>query len=101
LLHPVRRAYRGVWENCRLQTVERRLLGIVREDDLPGSEAPGAWLAFLRGQSSENLARVAAHNRQDLVSLATLLQRLSEMQTEAASVMPTCAITRRRHEGDP
>ncbi len=77
LLHPVRRAYRGVWANCRLQTVERELLGIVRDDDLPGSEAPAAWLAFLRGQSSRNLARVVEHNRQDVVTLAHLLERLA------------------------
>jgi uncharacterized protein len=77
LLHPVRRAYRGVWENCRLQTVERHLLGIVREDDLPGREAPAAWLAYLRGQSSANLARVLEHNRQDVLTLSVLLDRLA------------------------
>jgi uncharacterized protein YprB with RNaseH-like and TPR domain len=44
LLFPVRRRFRGVWENCRLATAERQLLGVVREDDLPGSEAPAAWL---------------------------------------------------------
>jgi uncharacterized protein YprB with RNaseH-like and TPR domain len=77
LLYPVRRAYRGVWENCRLQTIERQLLGIVREDDLPGREAPAAWLAFLRGQSSTNLARVLDHNRQDVLTLAILLDRLA------------------------
>jgi uncharacterized protein YprB with RNaseH-like and TPR domain len=78
LLHPVRRAHRGHWANCRLQTVERELLGIVREDDLPGSEAPAAWLSFLRGESSTNLARVAEHNRQDVMTLATLLHTLSD-----------------------
>ncbi|MDR3385421.1 MAG: ribonuclease H-like domain-containing protein [Rudaea sp.] len=77
LLYPTRRAYRGVWENCRLQTIERNLLGIVRDDDLPGSEAPAAWLAFLRGQSSRNLARVLDHNRQDVITLTCLLDRLS------------------------
>jgi len=77
LLYPTRRAYRGVWENCRLQTIERNLLGIVRDDDLPGSEAPGAWLAFLRGQSSRNLGRVLDHNRQDVITLTCLLDRLS------------------------
>jgi hypothetical protein len=77
LLYPVRRAYRGVWENCRLQTIERQLLGIVREDDLPGHEAPAAWLAYLRGQSSTNLGRVLDHNRQDVVTLAILLDRLA------------------------
>jgi uncharacterized protein YprB with RNaseH-like and TPR domain len=76
LLHPVRRRYRGLWANCRLATVERELLGVVREDDLPGSEAPRAWLGYLRGGSARDLRRVAAHNRQDLVSLAALLLRL-------------------------
>ena len=71
-LHPTRRVYRGVYENCRLATIERHALGIVREDDLPGSEAPAAWLAFLRGQSSRNLARVIEHNRQDVVTLMRL-----------------------------
>ena len=76
LLHPVRRAYRGRWINCRLATVERELLGIVREDDLPGAEAPAAWLAFLRGESSRNLARVITHNQQDLRSLAALIAHM-------------------------
>ncbi len=73
LLHPVRRHYRGVWENCRLATVERRLLGVVREDDLPGSEAPAAWLDYLRGGSADKLRRVGHHNAQDLRSLLGLL----------------------------
>lgn len=77
LLHPTRRRYRGVWENCRLATVERELLGVVREDDLPGSEAPRAWLDYLRGGDAVNLRRVAAHNAQDLRSLALLLMRLT------------------------
>jgi uncharacterized protein YprB with RNaseH-like and TPR domain len=73
LLYPTRRRYKGRWENCRLATIERQVLGIVREDDLPGSEAPAAWLGYLRGGSARNLRRVADHNRQDLVSLGGLL----------------------------
>jgi uncharacterized protein len=82
LLHPTRRRYRGVWENCRLATIERELLGIVRDDDLPGSEAPRAWREWLAGGSARDLRRVGEHNRQDLVSLAQLLLRL------AAAPMP-------------
>jgi uncharacterized protein YprB with RNaseH-like and TPR domain len=78
LLHPTRRRYRGVWENCRLATIERELLRIVREDDLPGSEAPRAWRTWLAGGSAHDLRRVGAHNRQDLLSLAQLLLRLAE-----------------------
>ncbi|MEO7326648.1 MAG: ribonuclease H-like domain-containing protein [Dokdonella sp.] len=76
-LHPTRRAYREILPNCRLATVERDILKIVREDDLPGSEAPAAWLAFLRGQSSRNLARVLDHNRQDVITLMHLGDHLA------------------------
>jgi len=76
LLHPVRRRYRGAWENCRLATVERRLLAIAREDDLPGSEAPRAFLDYLRGGPAGPFRRVLAHNHQDVVTLALLLERL-------------------------
>ncbi|MDE1893402.1 MAG: ribonuclease H-like domain-containing protein [Xanthomonadaceae bacterium] len=79
LLHPVRRHWKGQWENCRLATAERRLLGVVREDDLPGAEAPAAWLTYLRGGSARNLRRVAAHNAQDLKSLAGVLLSLAGM----------------------
>ena len=84
-LYPTRRAWRGVWENCRLATIERNLLGIVRDDDLPGSEAPAAWLAYLRGHSAINLGRVISHNDQDVVTLAALLDRLQQLPLEACS----------------
>jgi Predicted exonuclease len=79
LLHPVRRHWKGVWANCRLATAERELLGVVREDDLPGSEAPAAWLSYLRGGSALNLRRVLTHNRQDLKSLAGILLYLARL----------------------
>ena len=66
-----------MFENCRLATIERQVLQVVREDDLPGSEAPAAWLSYLRGGSAHTLRRVLAHNHQDVVSLARLLRRLS------------------------
>ncbi|QNH19317.1 RNase_H superfamily protein [Xanthomonas sp. GW] len=88
LLHPTRRRYRGTWENCKLSTIERQLLRIVREDDLPGSEAPAAWLSYLRGGSARNLRRVAAHNHQDVVTLALLLQRLVDNEAEEREVVP-------------
>jgi uncharacterized protein YprB with RNaseH-like and TPR domain len=77
LLHPVRRHWKRQWPNCRLATAERQLLGVVREDDLPGAEAPAAWLTYLRGGSARNLRRVAAHNAQDLKSLAGVLLHMA------------------------
>ena len=89
LLFPTRRRYRGRWENCRLATIERNLLGIIREDDLPGSEAPAAWLSYLRGGSSKLLRRVCAHNHQDVVTLARLLLRLVEAHEESPELSGT------------
>lgn len=79
LLFPTRRRYKGRWENCRLATIERHLLGVVREDDLPGSEAPRAWLDWLRGGDAGDFRRVLAHNDQDVRSLVRLLLRLGEV----------------------
>jgi hypothetical protein len=70
LLHPVRRLFAGQWPDCRLTSLEQRLLGFSRRDDLPGSEAPAAWFSYIRDGHGEMLARVVDHNRQDIVSLA-------------------------------
>jgi uncharacterized protein YprB with RNaseH-like and TPR domain len=86
LLHPVRRRWRGAWENCKLATAERQLLQVVREDDLPGSEAPAAWLGYLRGGSSGSLHRVARHNSQDLRSLGGILHRFATDEDAVATV---------------
>ncbi|MDN5781222.1 MAG: ribonuclease H-like domain-containing protein, partial [Luteimonas sp.] len=85
LLFPSRRRWRGRWENCRLATVEREALGVAREDDLPGSQAPAAWLQYLRGGSSSLLKRVAAHNHQDVVTLALLMAKLVALHAEDAA----------------
>nr|WP_229668513.1 ribonuclease H-like domain-containing protein [Arenimonas soli] len=87
LLHPVRRRYRGLWENCRLATVERQLLKVLREDDLPGSEAPRAWRDYLNGGPATDLRRVLAHNHTDVRSLMQLLARLAANE---ASTIPPC-----------
>jgi len=79
LLRPVRRAYGRVWPDCRLASVEQRLLGFKRKDDLPGSEAPAAWLAWLRAGEMTPLAGVLRHNRWDLLSLAALIPRMGEV----------------------
>lgn len=88
LLFPTRRRYRGTWENCRLATIERQLLRIQREDDLPGSEAPGAWLDYLRGGSARNLRRVGEHNHQDVVTLAQLFLRLVQAEADERLAPP-------------
>ena len=77
LLHPARRRWRGVWENCRLATIERHVLHVLREDDLPGSEAPRAWRDYLQGGDARDLRRVLQHNHTDVRSLMALLAHMA------------------------
>jgi uncharacterized protein len=82
LLHPIRRRFRGEWENCRLVTAEVNLLNQRRENDLPGSEAPAAWRTFLRSGASGQLMRVLEHNRRDIESLARVLAAMLDSRGE-------------------
>jgi len=71
LFHPLKRVARGVYENCRLSTLETRLVGLVRPDDLSGAHAPEAWFDFLADRP-HRLEAVFRHNRDDVLSLVTL-----------------------------
>lgn len=86
LLRPVRCAFARVWPDCRLATVEQRLLGIARQGDLPGAEAPRAWLAWLRHGEIRALSEVLGHNRRDLFSLPTLAAAMARCLCDPASV---------------
>ncbi|MBF0194861.1 MAG: ribonuclease H-like domain-containing protein [Magnetococcales bacterium] len=77
LLHPARRAFRNVWPNCRLQSVEKKLMSFHRKNDLPGSEAPEVWLNLVRYGNTEKLRAVVKHNGLDILSLAAMLPALA------------------------
>lgn len=76
LLHESRRAWKGRLPDCRLQTLERAFCGRMRHDDIPGAEIPEAYHRFVRTGSAAEMARIAEHNRLDLLTLAELLLRL-------------------------
>ena len=78
LFHPTRRAFSSQWPDCRLQTVEKRLLGFQRVHDLPAHLVPETWFAFVRRGTTHRLPALLAHNRWDLVSLVALLPALTE-----------------------
>jgi len=73
LLHLSRRLWGKRLPDCRLQTLERRLLGRKRLDDLPGSEVPRVWEDYLRYGDLRDLPAVWDHNLRDLSTLAELL----------------------------
>lgn len=73
LLRPARRMWSARFEDCRLTTLEREVLGLIRDDDVPGALIPSLYFDFLRSRRATPLARVFAHNRDDVLSLAALL----------------------------
>jgi uncharacterized protein YprB with RNaseH-like and TPR domain len=78
LLRPARRVWTACMPDCRLTTLERDVLGLVREDDVYGSLIPALYFEFLRSRRAGPLVRVFAHNRDDVLSLAVLLGWFSE-----------------------
>jgi uncharacterized protein YprB with RNaseH-like and TPR domain len=82
LLHPTRRLFRERWPDCRLATAEQHLLGLSREDDLPGSEAPRVWREYLAGGPVDDLQRVLHHNALDVISLLLLGPALARVLRE-------------------
>ncbi len=77
LLHVSRNLYKGLWEDTRLGTLERRALGFERVDDIPGSLVPTCWYHWLRSGNPEPLAAVVEHNLYDVLSMVTLADRVA------------------------
>ena len=72
LLHPARRLWKARLESCRLQVLEADLLGIRRDEDVPGDQIPQIWFDYLRTRDARAIVRVLEHNRLDVLSLAAL-----------------------------
>ena len=69
MLHPARRRWRGHFADCRLQTLERAVIGITRTGDVPSAEIPAAYHAFTANPD---------HGRVDLVTTAKLFAELAD-----------------------
>jgi len=76
LLHHARRRWRKKLPNCKLQTLERFLLGRRRGDDIPGSRIPDAYHHFVRSGETREMQLILKHNFLDLVTLLELAIRL-------------------------
>jgi hypothetical protein len=73
LLPAARRVWSTRFDDCRLATLERRVLGLERPEDVPGALIPLLYFDFIRYRRAGPLSRVFAHNRHDVLSLAALL----------------------------
>lgn len=79
LLHPSRAIWRNTLESCKLSHIEKMRLGIIRVDDLPGSEAPARYFNFLSSGDPSELEDVYKHNEIDMMSLVTLAIRFGHL----------------------
>jgi uncharacterized protein len=76
LLGESRRAWGRRLPNCKLQTLEHRICGRLREDDIPGHLIPEAYHEYVRTGDARQMLGVLHHNLLDLVTMADLLARL-------------------------
>ena len=84
LLYGARRLWRGQLPNCRLQTLERHILDLARQDDVPSSQVPGLYRDYLEHGDLGSLDGVFYHNVLDIISLAGLMTAMHEHVQEAA-----------------
>ncbi|MFW5826716.1 MAG: ribonuclease H-like domain-containing protein [Alkalispirochaeta sp.] len=79
LMPLTRRLYAPAIGSCSLGRVERLVLGLSRDDDVPGSEVPSRYHRFLEHGDPEEIAPVVAHHYYDVAHLALLAARLHEI----------------------
>ncbi|MBU7593249.1 ribonuclease H-like domain-containing protein [Metabacillus halosaccharovorans] len=77
LFHGARRLWKNELESVKLSKVESEILGIQRENDIPGFLAPMIYFEFVKQQNPEIIAGVLKHNEIDVLSLITLYTHLS------------------------
>ena len=82
LLHPARRLFKPRHGNARLSTLEREVLEVERDDDIPGDRIPQVFFDFLRHGRHPAMESVLAHNRYDIVTLAALALRALERMAD-------------------
>jgi len=76
LLYPARRLWKRRLESCSLSIVEREILKVSRDDDVPGYLIPEIYFRYLRTKDARAIKQVFEHNLQDILSLVALVSRM-------------------------
>lgn len=72
--------------SCSLTAIERDILGLERDNDVPGWEIPARYFGYARTGDARGLEAVLEHNRLDLVSLGAVSAVVLEMVAQGAGV---------------
>lgn len=84
LLFPARRLYRDRFASCRLGELERQVLGLTRDEDVPGFEIPSLYFRYVRQRRFRALLPVFQHNALDILSLVTLTTHVGRLYAAEA-----------------
>lgn len=76
-LHLARRRWKGQLPDCKLQTIERLICRRARVGDIPGSQIPAAYDAYVRTGVTHEIEAILHHNALDLVTLLDIAMRLA------------------------
>ena len=78
LVHAARRVWKKRLNSCTLSNIEREVLGLHRQGDVPGYLIPQLWLNYLDSRDARPLAPVFYHHEMDILSLVALAGYLAQ-----------------------
>lgn len=67
-----RRKWKGSLPNCKLQTIEKSIIGLSRGEDVPGALVPEFYEEYLQTGNIGPILPIIQHNRQDIITLAKI-----------------------------
>ncbi len=83
LLNFARNLWKDSLPNCQLQTIEKEIFGIERDEDVPGQYIPGYYQTYLSEKNIGPIVPIIEHNRQDIVSLASFLMKMYDIVNDS------------------
>jgi uncharacterized protein YprB with RNaseH-like and TPR domain len=87
LLHPARRLWKRLLNDCCQGTIETSILGIDRTGDIPGAMAPDIWFSFLKNNDAVPLLDICDHNRRDVAGLASIFWAMIHIAADPFSAL--------------
>lgn len=88
LLYPSRKIWKGAYENCRLVTLESRLLGVERADDIPSEWIPYLYFDYIQTGDGRKIQQVFYHNQMDILSMVALAGRIHLVYHDPQAARP-------------
>jgi uncharacterized protein len=93
-LFAARRLWKGVHGGASLELLGREVLGLEREEDIPGSMIPAVWLDYARTGEAPLMRLVMSHNADDVLALAKLVARMQAAFDSPGASLASRAIDR-------